>query len=62
MWKEHLENTSLNVRCGSERQRDSDDRVFSDILAFMSFRRCCSSEEYFVMYTLFNFEPVERFK
>ena len=36
MWKERLENLSLDVRDGSERQRYFDERVLPDDLTFMS--------------------------
>ena len=39
MRKERLENLSLDVRGGSERQRYSDEQVLPDGLIFMSLRR-----------------------
>ena len=39
--EEVLENISFDVRGGSERQRNSDERVFPDGLTFMSLRRYC---------------------
>ena len=71
MRKERLENLHLDVRGGSERQRYSDDRVLPDGLKFMSFmkilwfrrmKEMICNGDYFVMYTLFNFEPVKGFK
>ena len=44
MWKERLENLSLDVRGGNER-RMSDERVLPDSLTFMSLRKYCGSEE-----------------
>ena len=45
MRKERLENLNLDRRGESERQRYSDDRVFSDGLTFISLRRYCDSKE-----------------
>ena len=41
MRKERLENLSLNVRGGSERERYSDERVLPDGLTLLSLRRYC---------------------
>ena len=41
MQVERLENLSLDVRRGSQRQRYSDERVLSDGLTFKSLRRDC---------------------
>ena len=40
-----LENLSLDVRGGSERQRYSDERILPDGLTFISLRKYCVSEE-----------------
>ena len=45
MRKERLENLSLDVRDGSERQRYSDERVLPDGLTFMRLQRYSGSEE-----------------
>ena len=45
MRKERLENLSLNVIGGNERQWFSDERVLPDGLTFMTLRRYCGSEE-----------------
>ena len=42
---ERLENLTLDVRGGSERQRYSDERVLPDGLTFMSLRKNCGSVE-----------------
>ena len=41
MRKEWLDNLSLDVRDGSERQRYSDEQVLPDGLTLMSLRRYC---------------------
>ena len=43
IWKERLENLSLDGRGESERQRYSDERVLPDGSTFMSLRRYCGS-------------------
>ena len=68
MRKERLENLSLDVRCGSKRQRYSDKRVFvrwfdiyvfTKILWFRRMNEIISTGDYLVMYKLFNIETIE---
>ena len=71
MRKERLENLSLDVRAGSERQSYSDEFVFSRWFDFYEFtkisrfrrmKKIMCNGDYFVMNPLFNFAPLKGFK